>query len=54
MKDNRRVTTKSEWLCADCGKDTYILDRDFYMVTTELWKKIWSRKKNVVCGLYGN
>jgi len=39
MKDSRKVTKKSQWLCSDCGKDTIVDNKDYYMVSHEIWKK---------------
>jgi hypothetical protein len=27
------------FLCVDCGKDTFVDSRDYYMVDWEVWKK---------------
>lgn len=32
-------TNKKHWQCKDCGKDCSIDDKDYYMVTFELWEK---------------
>jgi len=50
MKDSRRSTKKSHWLCADCGKDTFIESKDYYMVTTELWEKYGVGEKMLCIG----
>lgn len=39
IKDNRSRAEKKHWRCVDCGKDTWIDDKDYYMVTFELWEK---------------
>jgi len=28
------------WSCKDCGKDCFIDNKDYYVVTNELWNKI--------------
>jgi len=32
------------WICPDCSKNTIIEDRDYYMVTAELWQQYGNRK----------
>ena len=39
MRNGRRLTQKAEWKCVDCGKDTFVDNKDYYMVTFDLWKK---------------
>lgn len=33
------ISGNDKWLCKDCGKDCYVDEKDYYMVTFELWKK---------------
>ena len=34
------MNRKAHWLCRDCGKDCMIDDKDYYMVSHEIWDKI--------------
>jgi len=36
-KPKHSVSGDDNWLCADCGKDTFIDPKDFYMIRFELW-----------------
>jgi hypothetical protein len=40
MNDTRRVTEKNHWACKNCGKDTFLNDKDYYMVRHDIWAKI--------------
>ena len=33
------VLTRLNFICKDCDKDTLIDDKDYYMITPELWEK---------------
>lgn len=40
----------NSFLCKDCGKDTSVDDKDYYMVTNEVWEKYgFGRKKGMLC-----
>jgi len=30
----------NRWICKDCGKDCFLDDKDYYMVSHKLWDKI--------------
>ena len=33
------ISGDDKWLCKDCGKDCFVDEKDYYIVTFELWKK---------------
>lgn len=33
------ISGDNKWLCVDCGKDCFVDERDYYMVTHEVWDK---------------
>jgi hypothetical protein len=38
-KSKHSSSGDDKWLCASCGKDCYLDDKDYYMVKHHLWKK---------------
>lgn len=38
-KAKHSISGDNKWLCKDCGKDTFIERKDYYMVTHDLWYK---------------
>lgn len=37
--DNKKIIEDEHWACVDCNKLCYDDNRDYYMVTDEIWKK---------------
>jgi len=42
----------SNWLCLDCGKDTFENNDDYYMLRNRLWRQLVPREQrsgNLLC-----
>ncbi len=44
-----KKSNPNHWFCKDCGKDTYIDEKDYYMVTEKIWKKFGLNGRGMLC-----
>ena len=49
LNDSRSKAEKKGWRCLDCGKDTFLDDKDYYMVKEDIWEKIGAPKFGMLC-----
>jgi Protein of unknown function len=39
------IQRSRNWLCLDCGKDTFVNNEDYYMLRNRLWRQLVSREQ---------